>query len=105
MPGLFYLYLDPVTVRDAHRVPFIWENPVPEFDFSFLRGDRDLDRYLPTGYASTMTGGWAIETTLSNTEAVLEVDLNKIQNSDEIPRRINVRRPIIASGRVDGILL
>lgn len=105
VPGRFALYLEPVQLADADRVPFVWENPVVGLDYSFLRDHPLTAPYTGDGYRHRWLEGAATERLLCRPEPVLTVDLAEISGIEDLPRRVPVRRQVTTPGRCDGLLV
>lgn len=105
LPGRFELFLEPVALDDACRVPFLPEMSVAGVDFDFLGDDGIADRYRPTGYRRRTIDRDAFDAFLSDPEPLLSVDLNRLVSADEIPQSLSASREVVEPGVMDGLCL
>lgn len=102
LPSTFELFIEPVTIVDERRVPFIWEQKIYNVNFECLG---DLKEEVSGGhYGYRFIARDAIECFLCDPERVLFVNLEMI-TADDIPRKIHYIRRIDRNGRVDGFCL
>ncbi|HEX9811689.1 MAG TPA: methyltransferase domain-containing protein [Burkholderiales bacterium] len=105
VPGKFELYLEPVCLRAAYKVPFIWEQSVHGIDFSCLKESGEVDRYKRTAYASRYLRWGSVDYFLCEPTPILSFDLNAMTDSSEVARTVEARRTVIRSGALDGLCL
>jgi protein arginine N-methyltransferase 1 len=105
LPACFALYLEPVTLTEPHRVPFIWEEPIHGIDFSFMRTMEGVEKYTPPNYLSRVIRQDSVDHFLCTPQPILEFDLNRIKSPDELPKHLETKRQVTKAGRLDGLLL
>lgn len=105
LPGRFELYMEPASLNDAHRVPFIWERELHGIDFSFLKTDTFVSKYKPPSYRSRFIQPSAINKFLCKPEAILRFDMNEMQSDDELPRQLKCSKKVIHTGQLDGLCI
>lgn len=105
LPGRFDLFLEPVTLKEAYRRPFLPEMSVEGIDFGFLRDRPEIERYEPTGYARRFVGAAAVDGFLSTPQPVLSVDLNDLNDADALPTELAATRSVERPGVMDGLCL
>jgi protein arginine N-methyltransferase 1 len=98
LPGAFDLYCEPIKVRDARLVPFIWELDVHGFNYASL--DRHRPQH-PDYYHLVSSDPTLIEHFLGEPEPVLTLDLHTL-NEPDLPREIRFTRTVVNAGRLDG---
>lgn len=104
LPARFEVYLEPVQLTDAARVPFIWEQDIHGVSFAALKPRSDQD--VRDSFAYRSEAHWAehYECLLSDPEPALTFDLMTI-NPEDLPQRLQVQRTIARAGRMDGFCL
>lgn len=105
LPGRFELFLEPVTLHDDYRFPFIHELSVEGIDFGFLRDHPGMEKYRPNGYARRFVDSAAVDGFLSTPEPVLSFDLNELSGEDALPTELSASRRVDAPGVMDGLCL
>lgn len=98
LPSRFELYCEPVRVKEARRVPFIWELNVHGFDYAPMEDNRPED---PDYYYLRSDDPSLLECFLGEPTPVLEVDLETIQKT-HLPLEISFSCTIREAGRLDG---
>lgn len=98
VPSRFEFFCEPVKVRDARRVPFIWELNVHGYDYSCLERDRPQDPAYYRGGASDLD---LVEHALGEPAPALTFDLQTLREAD-LPRELRVMRTVVNAGRLDG---
>jgi protein arginine N-methyltransferase 1 len=107
VPNLFEIYLEPIQLNEAGRVPFLWELSVKSIHFASLR---DASAYLPaTGkpilpYHRMVVYPCDLEQCLCDPIPIIRFDLETM-NQDDIPTRIAYRNTAVRDGRIDGICI
>jgi predicted RNA methylase len=102
LPGKFELYLEPVSLENDYKVPFLWENEIEGIDFSFLRNLDEIESYKPADYTMDWLETSALKTFLCKPEAALAFDLNKLNSQDDLPQVIELSRTAVNPGALDG---
>jgi protein arginine N-methyltransferase 1 len=105
LPGRFELFLEPVTLREGYRYPFVHELSVEGVDFGFLEDYPAMEKYRPSGYARRFVDAAAVEGFLSTPEPVLSFDLNDLAGGDALPTELSASRRVDAPGVMDGLCL
>jgi protein arginine N-methyltransferase 1 len=100
LPGRFELFLEPVRVKDEHRVPYLHENRFPGIDFSaamdWSRDDAAASRDWQLGRRAAM------DYFLCDPAPILAFDLNQVTDPDEVPQLVSASRVVRRAGRMDG---
>ena len=78
LPSQFELYLEPVCLKDDHKVPFFWENNPCGIDYGFLKNSKDLDQYKRDNYKRRSLENKSIDYFLCKPDAILKFDLNEL---------------------------
>ena len=103
LPGKFELYIEPASLNNEYRVPFIWEKEVHGIDFSFLKTNKVVDKYKSPSYKSRFIQPSAIDTYLCNPEPILRFDMNEMMLDDELPRKLKCSKQVSHTGQLDGL--
>lgn len=98
LPSRFEISFEPVSMRDEHRTPFIWEQRIDGVDFACLRDLTDPEDDL----MSVMPD--QIGARLCEAEVALRFDLATVEES-KLPRVVTFERKVVRSGRLDGVAL
>src|SRR5688572_6057759 len=98
LPALFDLYCEPMKVRDARVVPFIWELDVHGYDYSCLEREAPQE---PAYYHLVSSDPTLVEHFLGEPEPVLSIDLHTL-NEGDLPNEISFTRTVVNAGRLDG---
>ncbi len=101
LPNKFRCYIEPVQVKNAWRVPYLWDLKIKSIDFETLKSHRKDKKW---GYTYTLIQPSIIDFFLSEPVPFIEFDLEKFQVED-IPLRHHIRRIINKPGRLDGLYL
>jgi type I protein arginine methyltransferase len=105
LPGKFELYLEPVCLKPAYRVPYIWEQQVQEFTFNFLRHAPEVERYKAIGYHSSMSSRESVDFFMCRPVPLLTIDLNDWTQTFKLPTVIKMTRTMDRAGQMDGMCL
>lgn len=101
LPHRFDIFFEPVQLREEARMPFIWDQRLPNVDFSCLAILRDaLDPTLFTQLIRPQD----VERSLCEPQPAFTLDLETLR-ADALPRRLELRRPVVRDGRMDGLCL
>lgn len=98
LPSRFELYVEPIKIRDARLVPFIWELDVHGYEYSCLEPSRPQD---PGYYHLASSDLNLVEHFLGKPEPVLSIDLHTINDAD-LPHEVRFARTVVNAGRMDG---
>lgn len=98
LPAAFEFHCEPMQVRDAAVVPFIWELNVHGYDYSPLAPARPDD---PGYFHLVSSDPSLIDHLLTRPEPALTFDLHTIKDGD-LPRELVFTRPVVNPGRLDG---
>jgi type I protein arginine methyltransferase len=101
LPNQFEVFFEPVQLREEARLPFIWDQRLPEVDFSCLRALRDA---LDPAYFSRLIQPRDVERLLCDPEPAFAFDLETLR-AGALPRRVRSARPVVREGRMDGLCL
>lgn len=102
VPGRFELFLEPVALKEAFRVPFLWEIGLHGIDLSFLKNSEALGKYTPPRYMFRAMQPGAVDHFLCRPEPLLSIDLNDMTSEVEIPRSHSISRIVQHPGTMDG---
>ncbi|QKY21354.1 methyltransferase domain-containing protein [Halolamina sp. CBA1230] len=105
LPGKFELFLEPVTLREEYRFPFVHELTVEDIDFGFLADHPRMRKYRPDGYARSFVDSAAVDGFLSTPAPMLSFDLNDLASEEELPTELSASRRVGAPGVMDGLCL
>jgi protein arginine N-methyltransferase 1 len=103
LPGRFELFLEPVSIRKDHKVPFLWENNVDGVDFGFLKQVSEIDRFKRVGYDMKWLEPGTLNYFLCQPKAVFAFDLNELKAQSDIPKSIRASKKVVHSGEMDGL--
>lgn len=103
VPGRFELFLEPVSIRNDFKVPFLWENNVDGVDFGFLKQVSDIDRFKRVGYDMKWLEPGTLNYFLCQPRAIYAFDLNELKAQSDIPKTIRTTRTVIHPGAMDGL--
>jgi protein arginine N-methyltransferase 1 len=98
LPSRFELYVEPIKIRDARLVPFIWELDVHGYEYSCLEPSRPQD---PGYYHLASSDLNLVEHFLGKPEPVLSIDLHTV-NDAKLPHEVKFARTVVNAGRMDG---
>jgi protein arginine N-methyltransferase 1 len=106
IPGEFELFLEPTSLNESYRVPFIWENESYDIDFKFLKDfNKELGNYKPAIYPQRWIEPGSVKQFLCDSNPVLMFDLNKLSSEKDIPDTVTVSKTITSPGIFDGFCL
>jgi type I protein arginine methyltransferase len=105
LPGGFELFLEPVSIKPACHVPFLWEQKIDGVDFGFLKRSAALGPYRRPGHDRRYLRWGALERFLCEPAPLMSFDLNSIGAAEEIPRELSVTRTVARSGSLHGFCL
>ncbi|ATB31122.1 methyltransferase domain-containing protein [Melittangium boletus] len=101
LPNRFDVFFEPVQLRDEARVPFIWDQRLPNVDFSCLQILRDT---LDPAYFTRIIRPQDVERSLCEASPVFTLDLETLR-AGSLPKRLELERPVVRGGRMDGLCL
>ena len=105
LPGKFELFIEPVSLKESYRVPFIWEQHLHGIDFRYLRNDPIIEPYKLKGYACTNIPPHSINALLCNPEPILAFDMNEKDFQGDFPTSLTQTKKVVQRGRMDGLCL
>ena len=105
LPGRFELYLDPVQVRDAYRVPYLWENKIHGIDYAGFHQDLRITDYKRGNYEARFLAHCAVEKILCEALPMLSFDLNAWAHASQLPTQLSASRTLTSAGTLDGFCL
>lgn len=105
LPGAFELFLEPVTLYEPYRHPFISNVSVEDIDLDFLGEWPRMEKYKPNGYGRRFVERAAFDGFLATPRPVLEFDLNEISSADDLPTAVSGTRVVENPGVMDGLCL
>jgi protein arginine N-methyltransferase 1 len=98
LPAKFELFVEPVQLKEAYRVPFLWEQQIHGIDFSPLQAlqeDAALDHFYRDLKAPEF------DYVLCQPAPLFTFDLATMQASDHAAT-LHYRQPVVRPGRLDG---
>lgn len=98
LPSAFEFYCEPIKVRDARLVPFLWELEVQGYDYACLERHRPQE---PEYYHLVSSDPTLIEHFLGKIEPVISFNLHTLNETD-LPHQITFTRTVVNAGRLDG---
>lgn len=101
LPNRFEVFFEPVQLREEARLPFIWNQRLPDVDFSCLQMLRDT---LDPTYFTRFIRPHDVERRLCDPEPAFALDLETLRTGS-LPQRLRLERPAVREGRVDGLCL
>ncbi len=106
IPSKFEMFIEPVSMVDEYRVPFIWEQNLYNVRFDCLRNvnEKKLRRNHSSYYYYKDVRPCEVNYLLCNPGKVLSLDLETVEKKD-IPKTLNYRKTVIRDGRMDGLYL
>jgi type I protein arginine methyltransferase len=101
LPGRFELFIEPIQLNDADRVPFIWEQTIGAITFENLK---PLKTQISADHFQTTIKPHEVQHFLCPPKALLTFDLTTLRKED-IPATLHFRRAVTRGGRLDGFCL
>lgn len=101
LPNRFEVFFEPVQLREEARLPFIWNQRLPDVDFSCVQALRDT---LSSAYFTRLVRPQDVERLLCHPEPAFAFDLETLR-AGSLPQRLRLERPVVHEGRVDGLCL
>jgi protein arginine N-methyltransferase 1 len=98
VPSRFEFYCEPIKIRDARLVPFLWEMNVQGYDYSCLERNRPQE---PSYYHLCSSDLGLVEHFLGEPEPALTIDLHTVNETD-LPHDLHFARTVVHAGRLDG---
>jgi protein arginine N-methyltransferase 1 len=96
IPGRFSLFMEPVRLKNAHRIPHVSELNLHGVRFDCLREGTTEENSLRALHSHQ------VDALLCNPEPVLELDFRSLDPST-LPDRLCVRKRVTTPGRMDGV--
>ncbi len=101
LPSRFEWYCEPVQLHESRRVPFIWQMPVRDYDYSCLRSQRPDE---PEYYRLASCDLGLVERFLGEPVPTLTFDLHTVQEGD-LGSEVLIRREVTQAGTLDGLVV
>ncbi|WP_434387160.1 methyltransferase domain-containing protein [Melittangium boletus] len=101
LPNRFDIFFEPVQLREEARVPFIWDQRLPDVDFSCLQILRDT---LDPAYFTRLIRPQDVERSLCEAQPAFTLDLETLK-AGALPKRLSLERCVERAGRMDGLCL
>jgi protein arginine N-methyltransferase 1 len=105
LPNKFEIFLEPVQLKEEHRIPFIWEFDIKSISYRSLQpqpSDLPARGKSITPYHCRSLPRDAFEYFLCAPKPIMQFDLETI-NEGDLPTRIHYQNPAIRDGNVDGL--
>lgn len=104
LPGKFELFLEPVCLKPKFRIPFIWENNLHGINFSSLKGNPLIAKFMSDDYRFRYLPPDSVDFFLCEPEPVLSFDLNDDNLQIDYRTKTQSKR-VIKEGMMDGVCL
>ncbi|MBJ6761246.1 class I SAM-dependent methyltransferase [Myxococcaceae bacterium JPH2] len=101
LPNRFEVFVEPVQLRDEACIPFIWSQRFPSVDYRCLQSLREA---MSPSYFTRLVRSYEVEHLLCEPEPSFAFDLETMA-VDGLPSVVRYERPVVESGRVDGLCL
>ena len=101
LPNKFKFYAEPVQIKSAWRVPYLWNLKIKSINFESLKSHSIEKKW---GYTYTLIQPSNIDFFLTEPVPLIEFDLEEFEIKD-IPLHYNIHRVIEKPGRLDGLYL
>ena len=102
IPNKFEVFIEPVTMREDYRVPFIWEQTVHNVRFDCLKCEKGEKLKNSEYYYHQCVQPYEVDSFLCKPEGVMAMDLETVQKEDLL-RALKYRKTIERDGRLDGL--
>jgi protein arginine N-methyltransferase 1 len=105
IPAKFDFFIEPMTLKDEYRIPFIWQLNLHGIRFDALR-DRNVDwtRFQRDGSLSTYVkqriSTHQVKHLLCDPEKLFSIDLETIKK-DDVPKKLHYSKTVTRDGRLD----
>jgi protein arginine N-methyltransferase 1 len=99
VPGAFDFFVEPVALKPAYVVPYIWEQNIEGIDFSVLHGTASEQ---PPEYRWFNLLAFQFDRPLASPAPALHLDLHTISPA-ELPTVLDIERLIESAGTVHGL--
>lgn len=103
LPARFEIFLEPVRLKEAHRVPFLWEIKAAGLDLAFLKEHPALEDFKRRDYRYRWLDSDAVEAFLCQPSPILRLDLDTMRSETDLPRTLTATSTVRAPGRLDGL--
>ena len=108
LPGKFEFFLEPVSLKNEHTVPYIWEHKIHGIDFEFLKNVDEIKNYKRPGYDRRHVSAPYVENFLCEPKAIFSFDINELDSESDLSDLVNcleVSKKVVRPGRMDGLCL
>ncbi len=102
LPAKFQFFVEPISLRDDHRVPYCWESQIKGIDYSCLKNE-STDRKYRQGSGRRFMQTGSIDRYACEPAPLFEFDLNDMISGNTIPTSYKVQKAVVRDGRVDGL--
>jgi protein arginine N-methyltransferase 1 len=107
VPNRFEIYLEPIELKDAYRIPFLWEFTIKSVSFQSLRPTLEslpaTGRRIIPGH-SRVVAPHAVKRCLCIPKPIFRFDLEAM-NEGDLSKRVCYRNTADQDGRIDGLCL
>jgi protein arginine N-methyltransferase 1 len=105
IPARFEIFIEPIQLKDAHVVPFLWELKIENIDFrSTTPMIRPMSGNRITSHDRRTISVAMVEHCLCDPKPIMSFDLETMEE-DEVPRRLRYRNTAVRDGRIDGLCI
>ena len=99
LPSKFEFFIEPVTLKEEYRIPFLWEQKVHDVRFDALKDWVKED--VGESHYRRLTYPIEVDHFLCNPGKLVSFDLEKDRKGD-LPRKVGYRKKVVKDGRLDG---
>src|SRR5688572_11761239 len=104
IPNRFEIYLEPIQLKESHRIPFIWESKINGIDFSFLKPPRRGEEGKITSYQARNITPDSVQNLLCTPKPIFKFDLETM-NANELPKQIQYANTASRDGKLHGLCI
>jgi protein arginine N-methyltransferase 1 len=105
IPARFDFFIEPMSLKDEYRVPFIWQLNLHGVRFDVMRNmnedwaNFETDGSL-SGYMQQLIWPYEVNNLLCEPEKLFSIDLETMRK-DDVPRELKYTKTVLHDGRLD----
>jgi protein arginine N-methyltransferase 1 len=105
IPARFDFFIEPMTLKDEYRIPFIWQLNLHGIRFDVLRNmSEDWAKFQADGsisdYMQLRIWPYQLKHLLCDPEKLFSIDLETM-SKDDVPRILHYAKTVLHDGRLD----
>lgn len=104
LPARFEIYLEPIRMQAAHRVPYLWEQELHGIEFSSQKSGPSAEATTGISASRAVPTG-SLERFACAPAPIGVVDLDTIESEAAVPLTMRATKTIVGDGVVDGLSL